>query len=45
MFGVGRAVLVSQGFHIRQALALCAASGIDGYGIGVGVDEKHDVMW
>jgi vancomycin permeability regulator SanA len=43
IFGVDRAILVSQGFHIRRALALCAAAGIDAY--GVGVDEKHDVTW
>nr|WP_245791195.1 ElyC/SanA/YdcF family protein [Actinacidiphila rubida] len=43
IFGVDRAVLVSQGFHIRRALALCGAAGIDAY--GVGVDEKHDLTW
>jgi vancomycin permeability regulator SanA len=43
IFGVDRAVLVSQGFHIRRALALCTAAGIDAYGIGV--DEKHDATW
>lgn len=43
IFGVDRAVLVSQGFHIRRALALCQAAGIDAY--GVGVDEKHDATW
>ncbi|WP_329131793.1 YdcF family protein [Streptomyces sp. NBC_01476] len=43
VFGVDRAVLVSQGFHIRRALALCAAAGIDAY--GVGVDEPHDATW
>lgn len=43
VFGVDRAVLVSQAFHIRRALALCRAAGIDSY--GVGVDEKHDLTW
>ncbi|MGW3241830.1 SanA/YdcF family protein [Streptomyces sp. NPDC001070] len=43
IFGVDRALLVSQGFHIRRALALCEAAGIDAYGIGV--DERHDVTW
>ncbi|MER6921650.1 SanA/YdcF family protein [Streptomyces spiralis] len=43
IFGVDRAVLVSQGFHIRRAVALCEAAGIDSY--GVGVDDKHDVTW
>ncbi|MDI5961466.1 ElyC/SanA/YdcF family protein [Streptomyces sp. SL54] len=43
IFGVTHAVLVSQGFHIRRALALCAAAGITAY--GVGVDERHDATW
>ncbi|WP_329127722.1 SanA/YdcF family protein [Streptomyces sp. NBC_01465] len=43
IFGVDRAVLVSQGFHIRRAIALCQAAGVTSYGIGV--DDKHDVTW
>ncbi|GAA3129357.1 SanA/YdcF family protein [Streptomyces echinatus] len=43
IFGVDRAVLISQGFHIRRAVALCEAAGVDSY--GVGVDDKHDVTW
>ncbi|MEU2787404.1 ElyC/SanA/YdcF family protein [Streptomyces sp. NPDC007100] len=43
VFGVDRAVLVSQGFHIRRALALCGAAGVEAY--GVGVDDRHDVTW
>ncbi|MFF4485293.1 vancomycin high temperature exclusion protein [Streptomyces sp. NPDC001544] len=43
IFGVHRAVLISQGFHIRRAVALCEAAGIDSY--GVGVDAKHDATW
>lgn len=43
IFGVDRAVLISQGFHIRRALALCEAAGVTSY--GVGVDEWHDVTW
>ncbi|WP_280719560.1 ElyC/SanA/YdcF family protein [Kitasatospora sp. MAP5-34] len=43
IFGVDRAVLVSQGFHVRRALALCEAAGIDSY--AVGVDEPHDATW
>ncbi|MEU9445574.1 ElyC/SanA/YdcF family protein [Streptomyces sp. NPDC048304] len=43
VFGVDRAVLVSQGFHIRRAVALCEAAGVDSY--GVGVDEAHDTTW
>lgn len=43
VFGVRRAILVSQGFHIRRAVALCEAAGLDVY--GVGVDEPHDATW
>ncbi|MFG2947453.1 SanA/YdcF family protein [Streptomyces adustus] len=43
IFGVDRAVLISQGFHIRRAVALCEAAGVRSY--GVGVDAKHDVTW
>ncbi|MEW1772039.1 ElyC/SanA/YdcF family protein [Streptomyces sp. NPDC086777] len=43
IFGVDRAVLISQEFHIRRAVALCEAAGVTSY--GVGVDAKHDVTW
>ncbi|MEU9801793.1 ElyC/SanA/YdcF family protein [Streptomyces sp. NPDC051000] len=43
IFGVHRAVLISQGFHIRRAVALCQAAGVDSY--GVGVDDVHDSTW
>ncbi|MEU2873552.1 ElyC/SanA/YdcF family protein [Streptomyces olivoreticuli] len=44
IFGVRKAVLISQGFHIRRALALCGAAGIDAYGVGAAADA-HDVTW
>ncbi|QES41476.1 hypothetical protein DEJ49_11025 [Streptomyces venezuelae] len=43
IFGVDRAVLVSQGFHIRRAVALCDAAGVSSY--RVAVDAKHDETW
>jgi vancomycin permeability regulator SanA len=43
IFGVDRAVLVTQGFHIERALALCDAAGVDAYGVGVA--EPLDVTW
>ncbi|MFE1833405.1 SanA/YdcF family protein [Streptomyces sviceus] len=43
IFGVRKAVLISQGFHIRRAVALCQAAGIASYGIGV--DARHDATW
>lgn len=43
VFGVDRAVLISQGFHIRRAVALCRTAGVTSYGIGV--DDRHDATW
>ncbi|MFF8602697.1 vancomycin high temperature exclusion protein [Streptomyces sp. NPDC015232] len=43
IFGVDRAVLVTQDFHIRRALALCGAAGVEAYGVGVG--EPKDATW
>ncbi|WP_262387167.1 vancomycin high temperature exclusion protein [Streptomyces sp. TRM49041] len=43
IFGVDRAVLVTQGFHIRRAVALCRAAGVESYGVGVA--EPHDSVW
>ncbi|SCD87420.1 protein SanA, affects membrane permeability for vancomycin, partial [Streptomyces sp. SolWspMP-5a-2] len=43
IFGVDRAVLISQDFHIRRAVALCRAAGVTSYGVGVAA--KHDVTW
>nr|WP_245997689.1 ElyC/SanA/YdcF family protein [Streptomyces armeniacus] len=35
IFGVRHALLVSQDFHVRRALALCQAAGIEAYGVPV----------
>ncbi|WP_035852393.1 SanA/YdcF family protein [Kitasatospora azatica] len=43
IFGVDHAVLVSQDFHVRRALGLCRAAGIDSYAVGVA--EPHDATW
>lgn len=43
IFGVDHAVLVTQGFHVRRAVALCQAAGVESYGVGVA--EPHDVTW
>ncbi|MFF5444758.1 vancomycin high temperature exclusion protein [Streptomyces sp. NPDC012888] len=43
IFGVDRAVLISQGFHIRRAVALCGAAGVDAHGVGVA--DVHDATW
>jgi vancomycin permeability regulator SanA len=43
IFGVDRAVLVSQDFHIRRAVALCRAAGVDSHGVGVA--ERRNSTW
>ncbi|MFF5972118.1 vancomycin high temperature exclusion protein [Streptomyces sp. NPDC012769] len=43
IFGVDRAVLVTQDFHIERAVTLCGAAGVESYGVGVG--EPHDSTW
>jgi len=34
VFGVDRAVVVSQGYHVPRALAICRALGVDAVGVG-----------
>ena len=43
IFGVRSALLVSQGFHIRRAVALCRSVGIDAY--GVSTTQPRDLTW
>ncbi|MEU0042777.1 SanA/YdcF family protein [Streptomyces werraensis] len=43
IFGVDRAILVSQGFHIRRAVTLCQKAGVDSYGVGAA--DHHDAVW
>nr|WP_240434650.1 ElyC/SanA/YdcF family protein [Streptomyces sp. YIM 130001] len=43
IFGVDRAVLVSQDFHIRRALALCEKAGVESFGVGVA--DVRDATW
>ncbi|MFJ9621940.1 vancomycin high temperature exclusion protein [Streptomyces sp. NPDC101181] len=43
IFGVDRAVLVSQDFHIHRAVTLCRSAGIEAYGVGVA--EPRDATW
>ncbi|MBT2416136.1 YdcF family protein [Streptomyces sp. ISL-12] len=43
IFGVDRAVLISQGFHLRRAVALCEAAGVTSYGVGAA--DRHDLTW
>jgi vancomycin permeability regulator SanA len=34
IFGVDRAILVTQRFHLPRALTLCRSAGIDAWGVG-----------
>ncbi|MDK1474297.1 ElyC/SanA/YdcF family protein [Streptomyces sp. 549] len=43
IFGVERALLVSQGYHVPRTVALCEAAGLDVH--GVAVDEPRDAVW
>ncbi|WP_435246242.1 SanA/YdcF family protein [Streptomyces sp. NRRL F-5630] len=43
IFGVDKAVLISQGFHIRRAVALCRTAGIDSQ--GVAARDPRDLTW
>jgi vancomycin permeability regulator SanA len=43
IFGVDRAVLISQGFHIRRAVALCQEAGVESYGVGVA--DRRNATW
>ncbi|KOV68635.1 membrane protein [Streptomyces sp. AS58] len=43
IFGVEEAVLISQDFHIRRAVALCEAAGVTSHGVGVA--EPRDSTW
>ncbi|MFK0118499.1 vancomycin high temperature exclusion protein [Streptomyces sp. NPDC090994] len=43
IFGVDRAVLISQGFHLRRAVALCEAAGVTPYGVAAA--DRHDLTW
>ncbi len=43
VFGVDRATLVTQDFHVPRALALCRAAGVTGHGVGAG--DPRDGVW
>ena len=47
IFGVSKAILVSQTWHVPRALYLCRAAGIDAYGVGDsnGVHEGPMTEW
>ncbi len=47
VFGVSRAIAISQSFHVPRAVYLCRAAGISTYGVGdpSGLDEGNPAQW
>lgn len=47
VFGIGRALLVTQDFHLPRAVALCRAAGIDAEGVkaGCGDCDRLRMVW
>ena len=47
IFGVSKAILVSQSFHVPRAIYLCRAAGIEAYGVGDpnGLQEGPATEW
>ena len=47
IFGVSKAILVSQTFHVPRAIYLCRAAGIESYGVGDpnGLQEGPATEW
>ncbi|MDH6227105.1 MULTISPECIES: ElyC/SanA/YdcF family protein [Streptomyces] len=44
VFGVDEAVLITQGFHVRRAVALCEEAGIASYGVAA-TGDRRDGVW
>ncbi|MEU8242834.1 ElyC/SanA/YdcF family protein [Actinoplanes missouriensis] len=45
IFGVGRAIVVTQSFHIERAVALCRALGVDATGVGDETVRSDRRLW
>ncbi len=45
VFGVTRAIVVSQTYHLPRALAICRAIGLDAWGVGDDSVRKNQEMW
>ncbi len=45
IFGVDEAVLITQGFHVRRAVALCEEAGITSYGVAAAGDRRDGVWY
>ncbi len=44
-YGVARAVVVTQDYHLRRALFSCARAGLDAAGVGVSAASARPVHW
>ena len=45
IFGVTRAIVVSQTYHLPRALATCRAIGLDAWGVGDDTVKTNEEMW
>ncbi len=45
VFGVERVLLVSQGYHLPRAVAICRAVGLDADGVGDRTGERYRTEW
>lgn len=45
IFGVSRAIVVSQTYHLPRALATCRAIGIEAWGVGDETVKTNEEMW
>jgi len=45
IFGVGRALVVSQAYHLPRAVTTCRAVGLDAEGVGDWTAQQYPVQW
>ncbi len=45
VFGVDRVLVVSQGYHLPRAVAICRAVGLDAEGVGDWTGERYRDVW
>ena len=45
IFGVDRALIVSQGYHLPRAVTTCRAVGLDAEGVGDWTAQKYPAQW
>ena len=45
VFGVDRLLVVSQGYHLPRAVAICRAVGLDADGVGDWTGERYRDVW